>query len=92
MLTAQGYGVIIPEMLGYGGTDKPTEASAYSRVLVADSVAGILAAENIDKVIVLGHDWVCVNSTLIQVVLMAIRVILFRAQLWPHDLLRNIAN
>lgn len=50
--------MILPEMLGYGETDRPTDPTAYSRVLIADAVAGILAAENVDNVIVLGHDWV----------------------------------
>lgn len=58
MLTAQGYGIIVPEMLGYGETDRPTEAKEYSRASIAEHVAGILTAEKVDRVIVLGHDWV----------------------------------
>lgn len=36
----KGARVIVPDMLGYGGTDKPTEASEYStKKLCADLVA-----------------------------------------------------
>jgi alpha/beta hydrolase fold len=58
LLVSQGFGVIAPEMLGYGGTAKPTDASAYSRLKVGDSMKDMLITEKLDKVIVLGHDWV----------------------------------
>src|SRR4051812_27847931 len=56
-LVAQGYGVIVPEMLGYGGTDKPTDV-IYFPLMVAESFAKILAFENVKSAIVLGHDFV----------------------------------
>lgn len=57
-LTREGYGVIVPEMLGYGGTDKPTGLAAYSRGRICHSMAEILTTEGVGKVIILGHDWV----------------------------------
>jgi hypothetical protein len=56
LLISQGYGIIAPEMLGYGGTAKPTDVSAYSFIKMADSLKELLTAEELDKVIVLGHD------------------------------------
>jgi pimeloyl-ACP methyl ester carboxylesterase len=49
-LTKAGYGVLAPDMLGYGDTDKPTEVEAYS-------FAKILDHEGLKEVIGVGHDW-----------------------------------
>jgi pimeloyl-ACP methyl ester carboxylesterase len=40
------------------GTAKPTDVSAYSFLKMADSLKELLAAEELDKVILLGHDLV----------------------------------
>jgi soluble epoxide hydrolase / lipid-phosphate phosphatase len=56
-----GYGVLAPDMLGYGGTDKPTDPAAYVPSLLTKDVIDILDAENLDKVVAIGHDW-CVFS------------------------------
>lgn len=61
---SQGFGVIVPEMLGYGETERPTEVVAYSRLRIGESLAAILAAESVDKVVVLGHDWVRAKITM----------------------------
>ena len=53
----QGYGIIAPDMLGYGGTDKPTDPAVYKGTLMAKDMVDILDAEKIAKVIVIGHDW-----------------------------------
>lgn len=53
----QGYGIIVPDMLGFGGTDKPTDPSFYRATLIAKDIVDILNAEKIDKVIGVGHDW-----------------------------------
>ncbi|KAH9486622.1 Bifunctional epoxide hydrolase 2 [Psilocybe cubensis] len=45
-------------MLGYGGTDKPTNAEAYAFSLVAQDVIDLLdALHGEERVIVIGHDW-----------------------------------
>lgn len=49
-------------MLGYGGTDKPSDVSQYSVWNMAPHVAKILEHEGIDKVIGVGHDWCAVFS------------------------------
>ena len=53
----QGYGIIAPDMLGYGGTDKPTDPAVYKGTLMTKAMVDILDAEKIAKVIVIGHDW-----------------------------------
>lgn len=61
-LISEGYGIIIPEMLGYGETARPVDVEEYSRVRISESLNGILAVEKVEKVIVLAHDWVSVLS------------------------------
>ncbi|KAF8064072.1 alpha/beta-hydrolase [Lyophyllum atratum] len=54
---AQGYGLVVPDLLGYGGTDKPVDPSQYLLSLMSQDVVDILDAENVDKAIAIGHDW-----------------------------------
>ena len=49
--------MVIPDLLGYAGTSKPTEPSAYRWDGMTGDLIDILDAESIDKVIVVGHDW-----------------------------------
>ena len=53
----KGYGVIAPDLLGYGDTDKPDDPAEYRMKKMAQEVIGILDAEGIDKVVGVGHDW-----------------------------------
>ncbi|KAI0047474.1 alpha/beta-hydrolase [Auriscalpium vulgare] len=53
----KGYGIIAPDNLGYAGTDKPADPKAYLGSALAKDLVEILDAENIPKVIVVGHDW-----------------------------------
>ncbi|KAG6895865.1 hypothetical protein C0992_011964 [Termitomyces sp. T32_za158] len=53
----QGYGLIVPDMLGYGGTDKPADPANYILSLIAQDLLDILDAEKIEKSIAIGHDW-----------------------------------
>ena len=53
----KGYGVIALDLLGYGGTDKPTDVNAYVGSAMSRDVADVLDKEGIDKVIVVGYDW-----------------------------------
>ncbi|KAL0572420.1 hypothetical protein V5O48_009538 [Marasmius crinis-equi] len=53
-----GYGIIVPDMLGYGGTDKPTDTEMYKSSLVTRDIVDILDAESVpNDVVVVGHDW-----------------------------------
>lgn len=55
--SAQGYGVIVPDMLGYGGTSKPQDVEMYKPSEIARDMVDILDAEGIDKVVSISHDW-----------------------------------
>ena len=56
-LQEQGYGIIAPDMLGYGGTDKPTDPAMYVGSAQARDLVDILDAENVPKVVAVGFDW-----------------------------------
>lgn len=49
--------MIIPDMLGYDGTDKPTDPAAYKFELMTKDMTEILDAEGAQKCISIGHDW-----------------------------------
>ena len=52
-----GFGVLAPDLLGYGGTDKPEDPRAYTLKRIAGHVAEILEHEQIPKVHGVGHDF-----------------------------------
>ena len=49
--------MLIPDLLGYGGTDKPTSPAAYKVKEMATEVMDILEHEKLDKVHAVGHDF-----------------------------------
>lgn len=53
----KGYGLVAPDQLGYGGTDKPRDSAAYVHSLLAKDMVDILDHENVTDVIAIGHDW-----------------------------------
>ncbi|KAJ8588535.1 alpha/beta-hydrolase [Rhizopogon salebrosus TDB-379] len=53
----RGFGVVAPDMLGYGGTDKPTDTSLFLHTAIAQDLLDILDAEKVGRVIAVGHDW-----------------------------------
>lgn len=53
----EGYGIIVPDMLGYGETTKPTDPAAYVGSLISKDLVDILDAENVKQVVAIGHDW-----------------------------------
>ena len=57
--SAQGYGVIAPDLLGYGGTDKPMELEAYRYKKMAEEIIGIVDHEvgGSGRVLGVAHDW-----------------------------------
>ncbi|KAF8167779.1 Alpha/Beta hydrolase protein [Crassisporium funariophilum] len=57
--TLRGYGILVPDMLGYGGTDKPVDPAAYTASLLAQDIIDVLDAEQVGRVAVIGHDWGC---------------------------------
>lgn len=56
-LTGAGYRVVVPDLRGFGDSDRPAEVEHYPmRALVAD-VLGIADALGIDRFALAGHDW-----------------------------------
>ncbi|TDL18520.1 alpha/beta-hydrolase [Rickenella mellea] len=53
----RGFGIIVPDLLGYGGTDKPRDVKAYGAKLMAQDMVDIIDHENAKDVIAVGHDW-----------------------------------
>jgi soluble epoxide hydrolase/lipid-phosphate phosphatase len=56
-LQPAGYGLIIPDCLGYAGTSKPTDVEAYAWSGMTQDLVEILDKEKVDKVFSAGHDW-----------------------------------
>lgn len=59
----QGYGLVVPDMLGYGGTSKPTDPNNYKPSALSQDLVEILDAEDIETAVAIGHDW-CVETSL----------------------------
>ncbi|KAF5339511.1 hypothetical protein D9758_016369 [Tetrapyrgos nigripes] len=53
----KGYGLLVPDMLGYGGTSKPLDPQLYVSSLVTRDIIDILDAEKIEQAVVVAHDW-----------------------------------
>ena len=52
-----GYRVIVPDVRGYGGSDKPNPVKAYAMQPLMDDIIGIIDACGEEKAILVGHDW-----------------------------------
>lgn len=52
-----GYGVLAPDLLGYGDSDKPADIEAYSFKRMADHIIELVVGEGLEQVIGVGHDW-----------------------------------
>jgi pimeloyl-ACP methyl ester carboxylesterase len=51
-----GYGIIAPDMLGYGGTDNPTDLEAFKLKTISSELVDLLDCEGIGQVVAIGHD------------------------------------
>jgi len=56
-LAEAGFRVIVPDLRGYGLSDKPSEVEAYSLPLLAGDVMAVLADAGVERAHVVGHDW-----------------------------------
>lgn len=56
-LAEAGFRAIAPDQRGYGGTDKPTDVTAYDIRHLTDDLVGLLDALELDRAIFCGHDW-----------------------------------
>ncbi|MCH7822445.1 MAG: alpha/beta hydrolase [Proteobacteria bacterium] len=56
-LAAAGYHAIAPDQRGYGLTSKPDGVPQYTVQRLLGDITGLLDALDIDKAVVVGHDW-----------------------------------
>jgi pimeloyl-ACP methyl ester carboxylesterase len=56
-LAGAGFQVIVPDLRGYGHSDKPEAVEAYSMTRLAGDVTAILADLGIGRAHIVGHDW-----------------------------------
>ena len=56
-LADAGFRVIAPDQRGYGETDAPAAIEIYSIHHLAGDLTGLLDALEIDKAVIVGHDW-----------------------------------
>ena len=54
---SRGYGLVIPDMLGYGDTAKPTDPAEYIPSKMSKDLVDLLDAEGVQQVIAVGFDW-----------------------------------
>ena len=57
VLTAAGFRCIVPDLRGFGDSDKPAEVTAYALPNLLADVVGLLDRLEIPKTHVVGHDW-----------------------------------
>ena len=56
-LADAGFRVIAPDQRGYGETDAPQAIDTYSIHHLVGDLTGLLDALEIDKAVIVGHDW-----------------------------------
>lgn len=56
-LLALPHRIVIPDLLGVGGSSKPKSVAAYNFSYITKDFVDILDHEQVDRVILIGHDW-----------------------------------
>jgi pimeloyl-ACP methyl ester carboxylesterase len=56
-LSAAGFKVIVPDLRGYGRSDKPAEVEAYGMRFLVGDVLGVMSDAGVQRAHVVGHDW-----------------------------------
>jgi len=56
-VAAAGYRAIAPDMRGYGHSSAPEDAKVYTPLHTTGDLVGLLDALQIDKAVLVGHDW-----------------------------------
>lgn len=51
------YRCVVPDLLGFGASDKPPHEADYSLEKHVDVVAGLVAELDLEDVVLVGHDW-----------------------------------
>lgn len=57
VLAEAGFKVIVPDLRGFGRSDKPDAVEAYSLLLLAGDIAAVMRDVGADKAHVVGHDF-----------------------------------
>ncbi|KAG9026258.1 hypothetical protein FRB95_009039 [Tulasnella sp. JGI-2019a] len=59
----RGWRIVVPNMLGYHGTDKPDDPALYTSLALAGDIAGFLDGIDIKHpIVVVSHDWGAVTG------------------------------
>jgi len=56
-LAAAGYRAVAPDMRGYGGTDAPAEADAYTVLHLVGDMVELVRELGDQQAVIVGHDW-----------------------------------
>jgi pimeloyl-ACP methyl ester carboxylesterase len=56
-LAEAGFRVIVPDLRGYGRSDKPPEVADYRRELLVGDVLAVMRAAGAERAHLVGHDW-----------------------------------
>jgi pimeloyl-ACP methyl ester carboxylesterase len=56
-LADAGFKVIVPDMRGYGGSDKPAGVEPYNILYLVADVGAVLEHAGVERAHVVGHDW-----------------------------------
>ena len=54
---AKGFGILAPDLLGFGETSKPSELEMYRSEGMAKDIVEIMALEGVGVVVGVAHDW-----------------------------------
>ena len=57
VLADAGFEVIVPDLRGYGASDKPAEVDAYNLLFLAADVGAVLDDAGVARAHIVGHDW-----------------------------------
>ena len=56
-LAKAGFKVIVPDLRGYGSSDKPEEVEAYTIDRLVADVLAVMGDAGVERAHVVGHDW-----------------------------------
>jgi pimeloyl-ACP methyl ester carboxylesterase len=56
-LADAGFKVIVPDMRGYGRSDKPADVATYNMLFLVSDIGAVLDDAGVDRAHVVGHDW-----------------------------------
>ena len=56
-LQESGFGIVAPDLLGYGDTEMPADVKKYRMKTMAGHMIELLDIEKVQQCIAVGHDW-----------------------------------